>query len=367
LRRLFLTAAVTAAVLFGATLNPTAAAADPIIFGCDSGVGYMTTSTPVVVAQGATAVFHIDINRDGGCTGALYLDLRNAPPPAGSTATISPYPATGNTATLTVTTSNKIPTVTPVGTYTFTVYPHTASSFPPDTTLYLAPSVEVVASIAPIVSGPRATLGSSTIGATTSPVKISWSATDPNGIASYRVHRQTNGGGWSNVTLASATATSITQALTFNNTYRYRVTAIDKQGHASGWAYLKTFKVRIIQQSSSLVKSAMTWHTATNASASGGSYKYLTFGPSDFNITVTAASVGWVSIKGPTRSNNIGVYLDGAWYKDVSATASSVSYRRIVFALNMASNVTRNYRFFNLGTQGTDRIDNDALVLLVQQ
>ena len=68
-----------------------------------------------------------------------------------------------------------------------------------------------------------------------------------------------------------------------------------------------------------------------------------------------------------TRSNEIEVFRDEAFYTSVSANAPSVAYRRIVFALNLGSNATHKYRFLNLGTQGTDRIDNDAMVLLVQQ
>lgn len=361
-----------AAVLFlgmilGAT-PPVVRAADPIIFACEPGTAYLTTSTATkTVPQGGTATFEIEIHRDAECTAGIYLDLQGGVP-AGSSPTVTPYPATGNSATFTLTTSNTLPTVTPPGLYGLYFYPHTATTFPPDDRTYLLLYVEVTASTAPIISGPRANLiANSTIGATTVPVKVNWSATDPNGIGSYRLQRQVNGGTWTNVTLGSATATSITQSLTFGNTYRYRVRATDKLGNTSAYSYLKTFRPRIYQQSSAIFKSGYNWKTAYSSAASGGSYKYLTFSNANFSVTVTSASLGWVSIKGPTRSNSIGVWVNDTWIGSVNANASTVAYRKMVFAHNNASNATRKYMFFNGGTLGTNRIDNDAIVVLVQQ
>ena len=70
--------------------------------------------------------------------------------------------------------------------------------------------------------------------ATGVPVTTSWAATDTtSGVKSYTLQRKTDAGAFTNVTLSSPTATSITQTLAPGHTYTYQVQATDNAGNTS--------------------------------------------------------------------------------------------------------------------------------------
>ncbi|MEJ7718764.1 MAG: fibronectin type III domain-containing protein [Thermoleophilaceae bacterium] len=87
-----------------------------------------------------------------------------------------------------------------------------------------APSVQSPAQIPYL----NATLGTSTV-----PLRLTWSATDDGGtgVSEYKLQQSTNGGTFANVSLASATATGVTRQLSPGNTYQFRVQAKDQAGN----------------------------------------------------------------------------------------------------------------------------------------
>jgi GH25 family lysozyme M1 (1,4-beta-N-acetylmuramidase) len=278
--------------------------------------------------------------------------------PAGATATLTPTSTTGTSATLSVTTS-KSGTITPVGTYPLTVT-GTGNGLTRKATATLV----VTDGSAPTVTAPRSRLYAiATMGSTATPVRTSWSATDPSGIAGYVLERSTNGGSWASVSLPSATSVSLVQPLTFGYAYRYVVRATDRAGNASGWAYGPTFKPLLTQQSSSAVAYSGTWTTVANSYASGGSLKYATSHGASATYSFTGASISWVSYRGPNRGSAY-VYVDGVYKATVSLYATSYSSKQIVFAYNWAANGAHTIRIVCLGTSGHPRVDVDAFVRL---
>jgi hypothetical protein len=330
-------------------------------FSCAEGSGHLSTPTPVLsVAQGQTAVFTIDIERVG-CPDAITFSAADYLPPA-STTTFSENPTNADSITLAITTSKTWPTITPVGNYGAHIYVSTGHN---TFDVYLGFELTVTASATPIAKTPTPTLGAGIVGSSTVNVRTSWSAIDPDGIRSYTVQRQVNAGSWSTVVLSSLTQTAITQALTFGATYRYRVRAIDRLGHVGSYTYGRPFKVRLVQQTSSAITSPWSFRTVYTSYASGGSLKYNPYSGSDFTYTFSSASVAWVSVRGPTRSDHVEFYVNGAEVRaPLSLYASTTQYRRIVFARNFGANGTRALYVHNLGFQGHTRLDIDAFVLL---
>lgn len=328
-------------------------------FACASGSGQLTTpSGEVSVAQGGTVSIPIDIVRVG-CPDEIGLSLYDVAPP-GSVVTLTPASTTGSSVTLTVT-----PTAaTPVTAYLLQIAVSTGHSYPGP---YLGITLTVDPSITPIMTAPTAALrAGATIGSSTVPVRIAWAATDPDGIRSFTVQRQKNGGSWVTLRLSSSAARSITQSLEFGATYRYRARATDRVGHRSGWAYGRTFKPKLVQQTTSALSSNWSWQTRYASGASGGSFKSLPYSGADFTLRRTWASVGWVAVRGPTRSDEVAVWVDGVLRTStLRLTSGSVAYRRIVFVSNAGSNAVRTLEALNMGTQGTTRMDIDAFVLLV--
>ncbi len=329
-------------------------------FSCAEGQAHLTSPGRVLsVAQGGTAVMTIDIERVG-CPDEIMFSADSAP--AGMVATFSESPTTADSVTLSFKTSATAGSVTPVGTYGFYIHPSTGHN-PYGT--YYAFDVTVTPSPQPIATTPLPTLVSGTVGSTTTRVRTSWTGIDPDGIRSFRVQRQANGGSWHTVTLSSVAATSITESLTFGSTYRYRVAATDKLGHTGANAYGPTFRVRIIQQTSSALTSPWTWTTQKTSSASGGSLKYQPYSGAEFTYSFTASSVAFVSVKGPTRANNVNFSIDDVVVRsDVSLNASKTTYRQIVFARNFGVKATHRLYVRDLGRVGHSRLDIDAFLLL---
>jgi hypothetical protein len=218
---------------------------------------------------------------------------------------------------------------------------------------------------APTISlGPTSSLYAvSHPGTTTVPVRTRWAACDPDGLGSYRLQRKVNGGSWSTVSLSSATATAIKQALTKGTSYRYRLRATDQLGAVSGYVYGPSFKPIMTDQDSSAVTWSGTWHTVSLSGTYGGTTRYSGSAGASASFTFTGSSIAWVSYRGPNRGSAT-VYVDGTYVTTVNLNASSNSSRRIVWTRNFAAMGTRTVKIVVVGTAGHPRVDVDAFARL---
>jgi GH25 family lysozyme M1 (1,4-beta-N-acetylmuramidase) len=337
----------------------------PVTFGADfalaasSGTATTVSTTggtaSMSVEQGASASVAVQISRTFF---TLPVVLGVSGLPAGTTATFSPSSTTGGSATLTVTTSNS-GTATPVGSYQLAIT-GTANGLTRTTTATLT----VTDGLPPTVAAPASRLfAATTLGSTTAPVRTSWSASDPSGVGGYGLQRQTDGGAWTTVSLATATTTSRVDSLAFGHAYRFRVLATDRLDNTSGWAYGPTFKPLLTQQSSSALSWSGGWKTIWKSSASGGSYRTTATKGAWASFRFSGSSIAWVAPRGPTRGA-AAVYVDGKYVAKVSLYSSTYKARQVVFAYNWASNGTHTIKVVCLGTSGHPRIDLDAFVRL---
>jgi GH25 family lysozyme M1 (1,4-beta-N-acetylmuramidase) len=320
--------------------------------------GFRLSASPgsLSVKQGRSASTTIGISRTN-FNNQVHLSVSGLPP--GTSGAFSESPTGGTSSVLTLTTSAAA-SPTPVGTYPLTITGD-GGGLSRTTTVNLA----VTDGIAPAAVAPVPSLATGQLGSTTAPVRISWSASDPSGIASYRVHRQVNGGSWSTVSLSSATSTSVTQTLTRGATYRYRMSATDRQGNATAWTYGPPFKTILAQQSNSAVSYGGTWRTVVTTVASGGSLKYATAAGASATYSFSGSSAAWVAYRGPSRGS-ARIYLDGVYHSTISLYASTNTAKRIVFAARWASPGSHTIKVVVVGTAGHPRVDVDGFVRLYQ-
>ena len=318
--------------------------------------GFRLSASPssLAVKQGRSASTTIRIARTN-FTNQVHLTVSGLP--AGVSGDFSDNPTTGTSSVLTLTTSAAA-SPTPVGTYPLTITGESGGDSR-TTTVNLA----VTDGIAPVLVAPTSTLATGRLGSTTAPVRIRWSATDPSGIASYRLHRQVNAGTWSTVALPTATSTSIAQSLTLGTLYRYRVTATDRQGNVASWVAGAPFRALLAQQSSTAVLYGGTWRTVSTSLASGGSLRYATAAGASASYSFSGSSVAWVAYRGPTRGS-AKVYLDGVYQKTISLYASTATAKPIVYAARWASVGTHTLKVVVIGTPGHPRVDVDAFLRL---
>jgi hypothetical protein len=237
---------------------------------------------------------------------------------------------------------------------------------------------------APVAKAPAhsfpttSTLGTSTT-SNSVPVKLSWSATENtggSGIASYQLQQSVDGGAYTNVTLPSATTTTISPSLTPTKTYRFRVAAKDKAGNASAWSYGPSFKVDAYQESSSSIVDTGTWTTSALSGAYGGSVQYANALRRNATFTVPAGTknVEWVSTKAGDRGK-AQVWLDGI-QQDANPSAtgiqpfdlysSSTQPRKVVFSKAVTPATSHKLEVKVLGQKNTSstgtQVDIDAFM-----
>jgi hypothetical protein len=223
---------------------------------------------------------------------------------------------------------------------------------------------------APVVQPPQqafptgATLGTSTI-----PTKLIWSATDEGGsIASYQLQRSTNGGSFTNVSLASATSTTKTLQLSPGSTYQFRVSATDSAGNSSDWATGPAFLVDAQQENSGAIVQTGSWTQQALTSAYGGGVEYAKAKGSAAQFTFTGHDVAWVTTKAPNRGKAT-VSVDGVVVKTVDLYASTAQFKQMVFSQsNLDPTVSHTIAVQVLGTKNSassdTRVDIDAFVVL---
>jgi hypothetical protein len=312
------------------------------------------TTTAASTQQGKPASWTINISRSSFPAG---VDLSASGLPLGTTASFSADPAGGASSILTVTTSN-CATATPRGTYPITVT-GVAAGLTKSTTVSLT-----VTNAAPTVAVPVSTLyGNTTLGSTTMRVKTSWSACDADGVKSFALQRQVNGGSWTTVALATATTTSINLSWTRGTTYRFRVRATDKTAVVSSFSTGMILKGLLSDNTSGAIAYSGTWSTASSSSYIGGSSRYASTAGRSATFTFTGTSVAWIAYKSTSRGS-AQVYVDGVLRTTVSLYSTTTTARAQVYAFNWATSGQHSIKVVVVGTVGHPRVDVDGFVRL---
>lgn len=191
----------------------------------------------------------------------------------------------------------------------------------------------------PRVRTPGQTLvAGSALGTSGVTTRLSWSAADAEGeISSYQLQQSVDGGAYQNVTLPSATTTSIQPSLAFDSNYRFRVRSTDDNGNQSFWKYGPRFVVDDRQENESGVSYPKgIWKAQELSGAHGGQVKYATAKGATARFTFTGRSVAWVAPKSSTRGM-ANVYLDGVKVATGDLFSRSTLSRQVVFSAKTAS------------------------------
>ena len=218
---------------------------------------------------------------------------------------------------------------------------------------------------APSVEAPRtALLAGGQLGRATSPVRTTWSASDPCHIARYVLQRQRNGGGWIGQGPADGTDTATVHAAPIGSTIRYRLRATDGAGNASSYRLGRPFRVRATQESGAGVTYAKAWQTVAAGNAAGGSLAFSRVAGARATFTFSGYAVSWVAARGP-HLGSADVYVDGRLARRINLHATTPLARSIAFARRWANNGMHTIEIVNRGTAGHPRVDVDAFIRLV--
>ena len=213
----------------------------------------------------------------------------------------------------------------------------------------------------------KSLVDSSRLGTTNVPVKLTWSATDNtdgSGVASYQLQQSTNGGAYSNVSLPSSTATSVTLNLAPGSTYQFRVAAKDGAGNVSAWAEGSSFKVSASQESDTAISYTGSWPNYSYSEFYGGVIRAASNSDARAKFSFTGSSVAWVATKYSNRGQAY-VYVDGVYEKTVNLYDANVLARRVVFQKGGLDPLkTHTIEIKTLSASGRPYVDVDAFVRL---
>jgi hypothetical protein len=231
--------------------------------------------------------------------------------------------------------------------------------------------VAVPTNTPPVVTAPTHAVTTGTL--TTAgaiPVRITWSATDPDGISRYELQRSTNGGALQSVALSSQTQTSITLNLTVGSSYQFQVRATDTKGLASSFVAGAAFTLEGHQQTSAAIAYSGTWTSQNLSSAWGGSVGYASSSTARATFTTSAGTsqVSFITTRGRDRGR-FDVYVDGVKVTStpVDLYSSATSYRRVQVVVTFTNaSVSHTVEIRVLGTRNSrasgTRVDVDGFV-----
>lgn len=194
------------------------------------------------------------------------------------------------------------------------------------------------------------------------PVVTTWVGTDPDdAIVKYQAQIRVNGGAWTDLTLDSPTATSVSTDLTPNQLVNFRIRATDAAGHVGTWTMGTGFHVRTPSEKAATYTGS--WTTASDANAWGGTVMRSTTLNDDATITVTGRNLAMVATRGPAYGS-VDVFVDGTFYKTVKCNSPTISYKQVIFrwSTQLLTNSTHTVRIVNDATAGHPQIDIDGFI-----
>ena len=174
---------------------------------------------------------------------------------------------------------------------------------------------------------------------------IQWKASDASsGIKAYDLDRLINGG-WTDVTLANPTSSSVQQAVAAGTSNQFRVQATDRAGNTSPWKTGPTFAASIIQDNAANLVYGGTWRTETRSEALGGSIRTTRNQGAWVKLTFTGRGIALIAPRGlSSMVGTASVFIDGKLIKAAFFTASAYQPRRVVFTTSWKSKGTHTIK-----------------------
>ena len=151
--------------------------------------------------------------------------------------------------------------------------------------------------------------------------------------------------------------------MTPRHTYRFRVRARDKAGNVGAWTTAYTWSAALTQNSSTSVKYAGAWATASSASSSGGSVRRSTAGGATATLAFSGRAIGLVGTLCAT-CGSVQIWVDGTLAATVDTNAAATTYRRVLFSKGWSSYASHTMKLVVVGTAGTPRVELDAFEII---
>jgi hypothetical protein len=167
---------------------------------------------------------------------------------------------------------------------------------------------------APAASSLGATYPSTfTLNTTSVPMMLNWSGSDVgSGVRRYQMQQQVNGGTWTSVPLSQSATAQKKLTVSYATSHRFRVRAVDQAGNYSPWAYSRTTKVIVRQDSAQAITytTPAQWTTQSVTGTFGGTTRFSRTVGATARHSFYGTGIAWVTSQ--RRDAGIAeIWLDG--------------------------------------------------------
>lgn len=223
----------------------------------------------------------------------------------------------------------------------------------------------VIDTTAPQSTSPLPSLAvGTTLGSSTLPVTLNWTATDDaSGVESMSLEQSRGGGAFTPIAVSPSDAQTATLQLTPGTAYAFRVQATDAAGNVGSLATGPTFSLGEVQDGDPAVTYAGAWTPEAVSSASGGTFTSTTELGASATLSFTGSAVAWVAPRARDRSLSQ-VYIDGVLVATVDKYGPSYQARRVDFVQTWSGSGVHTIQIRNLSTSGRSQADVDSFVIL---
>ena len=217
----------------------------------------------------------------------------------------------------------------------------------------------------PTASPPTSALITGTrMGTTTTPIRVSWpAATDPSSaITMYQLQQSLNDGPWGNTLNLSGTTRSATLTVALDQTYRFRVRAMDAGGHWSPWAEEGTSRFHAYDDRDPRLVKTGSWIKVSSTKAFAKTVSSAKSASASLSMSFTGHSVGILAPKSLYRGQ-ARIYLDNVLVATVSFKSTSTLSRRFVYSQYIPAGGTHTIKVVPTGAGSYPVIRVDAIVV----
>ena len=198
---------------------------------------------------------------------------------------------------------------------------------------------------------------------------VSFSASDPSGLASTALQHRSGSGAFTGVTLASGSATSavVPVGTSSRTSHQFQARATDGAGNTSPFATGPAFRVKVLQDGTSAIKAKGSWAARDSRSAFGGSVRQAAKAGASQAISLTASDLAIVSTMGPDRGK-AKVVLDGKAVASLDLYSRTSRAKQVIWSVSFPAAGKHTIALVALGTKNAKakgtRVDLDAFLAL---
>jgi hypothetical protein len=149
--------------------------------------------------------------------------------------------------------------------------------------------------------------------------------------------------------------------------HQFQARATDTAGNTSAFAVGAAFRVKVVQDGASAIKTKGSWATRDTRSAFGGSVRQAAKAGASQAIGLTASDLAIVSSRGPDRGK-AKVLLDGKAVATLDLYSRTTRAKQVVYAVSFPSAGKHTLALVALGSKNAKakgtRVDLDAFLAL---